>query len=496
LQLLTVSRHALEVVRGANGGQMRKSLGAIMVAAALSAAACGGKGNAPTAPSGGGAGTPVSPAGPASPAAATIIGSVQNASAGATVGIGGTSMSAALDPAGRFTLANVPAGDVQLQVNSGAAQAAVPIPGVQASQTVEVVVMVSGASASLESEVRHGVGEAELKGVVEALPPTTPALTFKAAGKTVTTNGSTVFVSHGATRTFADLKLKMRVEVKGTLAGDTFTATRVEIEDAAAPAPGPAPAPTPNPPAPAPKPEPGEAELSGTISALSGSASSFQFNIGSRVVKGDGKTSILGSSNAVKAFADLKNGTTVEVKGVQREGFVQASRIKIEGAETEPHDPPGVEAELTGAISALSGTASSFQFNLGSRVVKGDGKTSILGSSNAVKTFADLKNGTTVEVKGVQREGFVQASRIKIEGAENEPHDPLGVEAEVEGMLGAVSGKCPAISSSVSGTPFTASAATEFEGAACEAFKSGDKVQVKGTKKADGSISATRLRRK
>jgi hypothetical protein len=411
LLLLTVSRHALEIVRGANGGQMRKSLGAIIVAAALSAAACGGKGNAPTAPSGGGAATPVSPAGPASPAAATITGSVQNASAGATVGIGGTSMSATLDPAGRFTLVNVPAGDVQLQVNSGAAQAAVPIPGVQAAQTVEVVVMVSGASASLESEVRHGAGEAELKGVVEALPPTTPALTFKAAGKSVTTNASTIFVSHGAARTFTDLKLKMRVEVKGTLAGDTFTATRVEMEDAAAPAPGPAPVPAPNPPAPAPKPEPGEAELSGPISALSGSASSFQFNIGSRVVKGDGTTSIL-------------------------------------------------------------------------------------GSSNAVKTFADLKNGTTVEVKGVQREGFVQASRIRLEGPEEEPGDDHGVETEVEGMLGAISGTCPAIASSVGVTKFTTSSSTEFDGTKCEAFMSGDKVQVKGTKKSDGSIAATRLRKK
>src|SRR5258708_38433436 len=159
---------------------MRKSLGAIMVAAALSAAACGGKGNAPTAPSGGGAATPVSPVGPASPAAATITGSVQNASAGATVGIAGTSMSATLDPAGRFTLANVPAGDVQLQVNSGAAQAAVPIAAVQAAQTVEVVVTISGAPASLESEGRHRTREAEPQGVLQALPPPTGSSASKA----------------------------------------------------------------------------------------------------------------------------------------------------------------------------------------------------------------------------------------------------------------------------------------------------------------------------
>jgi hypothetical protein len=228
--------------------------------------------------------------------------------------------------------------------------------------------------------------------VIEALPPTTAASTFKAAGKTVTTSASTVFAG-GAVKTFADLKLKMRVEIKGSLTGDTFTATRVEVQEAAAPAP---------------KPEPAEAELSGTISALSGTASSFQFTIGSRLVKGDGSTKIVGSSNAAKAFADLKNGGTVEVKGVQHDGFVLASRIKIEGPEKESD----------------------------------------------------------------------------------------GEEAEVEGTLGALSGKCPAIGSSVAGTAFTTSAATAFERAACVAFKSGDTVQVKGAKKTDGSIAATRLRKK
>jgi hypothetical protein len=63
-------------------------------------------------------------------------------------------------------------------------------------------------------------------------------------------------------------------------------------------------------------------------------------------------------------------------------------------------------------------------------------------------------------------------------------------------MLGAISGTCPAIASSVGVTKFTTSSSTEFDGTKCETFKSGDKVQVKGTKKSDGSIVATRLRKK
>ena len=372
---------------------MPKFLGTMLVATALSLTACGSKANAPTAPS--------SESGAASATAAVITGSVRNSTASATVGVAGTSLTSGLDAAGRFTLSNVPTGDVQLQVISAGANAMVPIAAVQAAQTIEVVVSVSGATASLESEVRHGVGETEVKGFIEALPPTTAAATFRAAGRTVTTSASTTFVNGNATRTFADLRVGMRVEVKGALAGDTIIATRVGIEGAAAPVPAPAPAP---------KPEPAEAELSGAISALSGGAASFQFNLGTRVVKGDGKTAIVGSSNSVKAFADLKNGVAVEVNGVQRDGFMQASRIHIESPETESGDDDA--------------------------------------------------------------------------------------ETEVEGTLGVLTGTCPSIKSSVGSTVFATSPATQFDGTACTAFKSGDRVQVKGTKKSDGSISATRLRKK
>jgi Domain of unknown function (DUF5666) len=375
---------------------MNKFLGVMLVSAAFGLSACGSKGNAPTAPSSGsGAGTLT---------AATITGSVRNGSSSATVGVAGTSMTTGLDGAGHFTLANVPTGDVQLHVTSGGANAMVPIAAVQAAQTIEVVVSVSGATASLDSEVRHGGGETELNGVVEALPPTTAASTFRAAGKTVATNASTIFVNSGVTRTFADLTLGARVEVKGTLAGDTLTATRVEIEGAIAPAPAPVPAPKP------------EAEVTGTISALSGTASSFQFNVGSLVVKGDSTTAIGGSDNG-KSSVTAKSGDTG-------------------------------------------------------------------------KSFADLKNGVVVEVKGVQQNGFVQASRIQIDGPDDEDNNG---DADVQGTLGAVSGTCPAITSSVAGTKFTTSGSTRFDDA-CAAFASGDTVEVRGTRVSDGSIAATRLR--
>ena len=377
---------------------MRKFLNVILVSATLSAAACGGSASTPTSPSSGGGAT--------SATSAMITGTVRNASSSGTVAVAGTAMTTSLDAAGRFTLSNVPTGDVQLHVSSGGGSATVPIAGVQPSQTIDIVVSVSGAFANVESEVRQGAAETELKGSVEAVPPATAPSTFRAAGKIVVTNASTTFVNGN----LAGLTIGRRVEVKGTLNGDAITATRVEIEGA--PVAGAPSAPTPAPPAP--KPEPAEAEFTGTISALSGAAAGFQFTVGTRVVKGDSTTAIIGSSNAVKSFADLKTGSVVEVHGVQRDGFVQATRIKLEGAETEPGD---------------------------------DG----IGTSS---------------------------------------------EAKLEGSLAGVSGTCPVLAASVGGTKFTTSSSTRFEGATCGALKNGDRIEVRGARKTDGSIAATRVEKK
>src|SRR4029077_3570199 len=121
------------------GGVMRRVLGFTVVLAALTAA-CGGQGSSPTSPSTTGA----------AGAGAMITGSVQGASGaltaagfgaaitGVTVTVVGTGISAAVDAGGRFTLLNVPTGNVQLQLTGGGANAVVTISTVEASQTIDV----------------------------------------------------------------------------------------------------------------------------------------------------------------------------------------------------------------------------------------------------------------------------------------------------------------------------------------------------------------------
>ena len=260
----------------------------------------------------------------------------------------------------------------------------------------------------------------EITGTVGALPPTTSAGTFTAAGKTIMTNAATVFAEGGVAKSFADLKLGTKVEVHGTASGTTIVATRVDIEDAAVP-------PNPNP-EPEPEPEP---------------------------------------HNPPPPAPNLP-----------------------------APNPPAVEAELSGPLTGLSGTASSFQFMLGTTQVKGDATTMITGDSGMTKTFADLKNGVVVEVNGTQQTGFVQAVRIHIEGPENEPPENDDNEADVRGTLGPITGTCPSISSSVGTTKFTTNASTRFDDdVPCTALQIGSSVRVRGTRNADGSITAARVQK-
>ncbi len=450
---------------------MRRGLGLTLVAAML-AGACGGGSGAPIAPSTNGttAGTPAG--------SALITGSVQGATSsaltgassgaaltGVTVTVAGTTISSTVDVGGRFTLTNVPAGTVQLQFSGGGANATLTILSVQASQIVDVVVAVSGTTASLESEVRSGTGEAELEGRVESLPPTTPSLTFKAAGRSVKTDSSTRFLDGSQMRAFADLKLGMRVHAKGSLAGDLFTATLVELQNSNTSIP---------------------VEVNGTIDTLAGNASAFSFKIGSRVVKGDALTAFFGDGDKADSFASLKEGSRVEVKGEQRDDFVYATRIHINGTDTDPQDS---SASIQGVLTAIGGSNPSFVLTVAATTVRTSSSTTVKRKGD-FQTLDTLRIGQTLHVIGVrQSNGSIDARLIEIDD------DATGGEFEIEGSLGGLKGICPALRFGVNGYSIITSGSTTFEGATCGALKDGDKVTVKGLKQADGSVAATTVKK-
>ncbi len=451
---------------------MRRWFGFLICLAALSAA-CGGRSGSPTSPS---------TSNSSSANAATISGTVQGGGAsaltaastgaalsGVMVTVVGTSITSGVDAAGRFMLANVPPGNVQLRISGGGVDATVSLNPVQAAQTVDVVVTVSGNSANVDSDVRSGAGEAELEGRVESLPPTMPALTFKAAGRTVTTDGSTQFSDGGVTRAFSDLRIGMRVHVKGRMSGDMFIATSVRLQNTNTAI---------------------KVEVNGVVDTVTGAASAFQFKIGSRVIRGDSTTEFFGDGNSPDSFADLKDGVRVEVKGEQRDDFIFATRIHINDNDDDDDDDEDSSASIHGTLKSISGSKPNLVLTVDSTTVRTSSTTEVKRKGD-VQTLDALKTGQKLHVVGTrQGDGSLDARKIEIND------DEEGGEFELEGSLGGLTGTCPAISFSVNGFRIVASASTEFKDVSCSALESGDKVEVKGTRQANGSVNATRIERK
>ena len=183
-----------------------------------------------------------------------------------------------------------------------------------------------------------------------------------------------------------------------------------------------------------------------------------------------------------------------------------------DGATAAPAPTGAATAEVSGPIDSLTGSAATFQFKIGSRVIHGTSATTFDRGGDRPASFADLKNGSSVEVKGQQADGFVQATRIHIEDDEaapapkanpdddndndddNEPE--VENEAEAKGTLTALTGSCPALTFNVGTTKVMTSSATRFDDVTCSSLKNNDRVEAKGTKRSDGVLQATRVERK
>lgn len=374
-----------------------------LIVLALAAVATGCGGSAPTAPSNPGTSTST-PSSPAPVTGATISGSLQSgatsgltvrggaAVTGVTVTIVGTSISVNVDASGHFTLTNVPPGDVQLQF-SGAANGTLTVSAVGATETVDLVITVSGGTTSMASEVRSGAAEAQLEGLIDGLPPTTAALTFTAVGKTVTTDTSTQFVDGGTTRAFSDLQLGMRVHVKGTLSGSVMTARWIELQSPSLTTPAPTPAP----------PEDTSASIQGTLKNKSGSTPNLTLTVDTTTVHTSSTTDVKRRGDT-QTLDTLALGQTLHVVGTRKsDGSIDARLIEI------VDDATGGAFEIQGAVGSLKGTCPSLTFGINGYSIATSASTSFQGG-----TCAALKNGSKVTVDGTTNaDGSVAATSVK-----------------------------------------------------------------------------------
>jgi hypothetical protein len=445
---------------------------ALPVLILITTIACGGSGASPTGPASTGAG------------GASIAGTVQSGTSSAMTAVGagnaipglvvtvvGTSISSGLDAAGRFTLQNVPAGDIQLQF-SGPATGTITVSAVKTTETITLVVAVTSSSVTLESAARSSAGTEELEGRVESLPPTMAAGALKVAGRIVTTDAATQ-IRHGSSALeFDDIQIGYRVHVRGLTSGANLVASSIEIQNTITTIP---------------------VNVNGIISDLAGTPAAFEFRIGSRVVKGDASTGFFGDGDSPDSFASLEDGVRVEVKGLQRDGHVYAARIHINGDDEAEEDEDDAEqdtsASIHGALMQIGGSAPTLQLLVGTTTVRTTSGTEVRRRGD-VQTLAALTVGMDLHVVGTrQPDGSLDARMIQI------TDDAPGGAFEIQGAAGGVSGSCPALTFSINGFSIRTTAATTFDGTTCAAMKSGTKVTVTGVVQADNSVLATLVKK-
>lgn len=445
----------------------------ILAVTAIACAGCGGDSPAvPTSPTGG-------PAASVSQGA-RILGNVTAGEtlAAMTAQVVGTSVSSPVGAGGGFVLDGVPAGPVQMRFVGSGVDAAVALSPVQPGDVVSVLVGVSGATAMLQAESRNTGGKVELEGRVEALPTTAEPDTFVIGGRKVTASAATqVRDGNNTAKTLADLVVGLRVHVKGTLVTEptsAILADSIVIQNTNTWIP---------------------VNVNGILESLNEppptAPYTLNFKVGSRFIKGDLSTKIYGDNDAPLTPLDLKNGQRVEVKGEQGDNFVYAVRIHINGLTTTP--PQDDSASVEGVVSALGGTAPAITMKIGTTAVTTDAQT-VVQRRGDVQTLAAIANGQIVHAVGVrQADGSLLARKLQIK--DDAPDGPFAIE----GSLGGLKGTCPAITFGVNGFTVKTSDTTKYfpdPGTTCGDLKSGMKIEVEGTRQADGSVLAAKVTRK
>ena len=214
----------------------------LLLAAGLSAGACGSSSpSAPTQSSGSTSSSITTSSSVTTTNGATINGDVTGAALsalssmsdsgfrtangpGLMVTVVGTTITAQVNPNGTFVLTNVPSGDIQLRFTGPGTDALLTVTGVTGGDELRITVQLSGNTATLKDVSRKDkVNKAEIEGIV--LSGT--CASFVVNGTTITTDAATEF-SKG---TCAGVIPGAIVQVKGsTLAGGMVRASEVKFK--------------------------------------------------------------------------------------------------------------------------------------------------------------------------------------------------------------------------------------------------------------------------
>ena len=150
---------------------------------------------------------------------------------------------------------------------------------------------------------------------------------------------------------------------------------------------------------------------------------------------------------------------------------------------------------VNGRVDSLDASARTLRVD-GSLVVVQP--STVIRHGNRTFSFADLRVGDHVIVKGSRNGATVTATEIKVnqggEGDDDNDGDDDN-ETEVRGTISLLIGTCPGLTFMVAGTPVVTNASTRFEEGACSTLRNDMRVEVEGIRRNDGSLLATEVER-
>jgi Domain of unknown function (DUF5666) len=141
----------------------------------------------------------------------------------------------------------------------------------------------------------------------------------------------------------------------------------------------------------------------------------------------------------------------------------------------------GVDKPVVGTVGPVTGTCPDVAFVLAGVRIRVNSRTTFESG-----TCADIKEGITVGAMGTKNaDGSVEARRVKIA-----PTPPPHAEGPVSGLTGT----CPALTFTLSGTPVRTTDRTQFEGGTCADLKEGGRAGASGPQDAAGVITAQHVK--
>ena len=148
----------------------------------------------------------------------------------------------------------------------------------------------------------------------------------------------------------------------------------------------------------------------------------------------------------------------------------------------------GATAPVVGTVSNLTGACPDVTFVLSGVTIHVTAATKFESGA-----CADIQNGVRAGAIGQKNDkGIIEAVRVKVGAATTTPKPPA--TPPVTGAVSGVTGSCPTLTFTLSGTTVHTTDKTVFEGGTCADVKEGARAGAMGPKDASGAITADRVK--